>query len=171
MTIPAWLIDLGIPEDCLSQQSSASEKKSSFSINPDREDQIWRVKVDGCWLQTSAKKRVDYLFWVRSRSGRQLILLVELKGNDFGKALQQIESTLRLLCKKAPGQGIHTGAHQASPGHDLTSEGGVRAYVILSKGKKVRQRSVERERLRTRYNVRVYPRSQSLAVKGVDKLP
>ena len=171
MTPPSWLLKLGVPADCISQSSSASENQRSFSIRPESGDVIWRVKTDGCWFSSSNLKKVDYLFWVSSSSGSRLVLLVELKGKDFGTALQQIEASLHRLCKLADGQGIHTGDHRPSPGHDRHDQAGVRAYVILSKGKGVPQRQIERARLSKRYGVIVHPQSQRLEVKGVDALP
>ena len=97
--------------------------------------------------------------------------MVELKGKDFGTALQQIEASLQHLCKLADGQGIHMGNHRLSPGHDRHDRAGVRAYVILSKGKGVPLRQTERARLSKQYGVIVHPYSQRLEVKGVDALP
>jgi hypothetical protein len=171
MSTPQWLRALEIPKDCISPTSSAQERRRSFSIHPQEGDSVWRVKVDGCWLQSSDEKKVDYLFWGQSASGRRVILLVELKGQNFGKALEQMKSTLQRLCKRAGSSGIHTGSHQSSPGHDLHATGGVRAYVVLSKGRGVPQRQRERERIRRRYGVLVYPKSQRLEINGLDALP
>lgn len=173
MTAPAWLLELGIPEHCISNSSSSREKGRRFSIRPHRGsngDVIWRIQVDGCWLPEDVKK-VDYMFWGQSSSGRKLILLVELKGQDFGKALQQIRSTLDLLCKRSAGNRVHTGVHGMSPGHDLPEAAGIKAFVVLSKGRGVPQRQVERERIRQRYGVIVYHREQRLEIKGLDAVP
>lgn len=167
---PDWLSELGIPPRCISRSSSAAESGRSFAIRPLSGDNIWRVHLDGCWITDPDSRRVDYLFWASSPTGRRLVLLVELKGKDFGSALQQIEATLKRLCKRADGHGIHTGAHRTSPGHER-HEQGVRAYVILSKGKGVPQRQSEKERLRRRYGVIVLQHSRRLEVDGVDKLP
>ena len=170
MKAPQWLRALEIPDVCISQASSAREGRRRFVIHLREGDQIWRVKMDGCWLTSSSEKKVDYLFWGSSALGRKVILLVELKGKHFGKALEQIESTLQRICKRADGRGIHTGAHQESPGHGLHKQG-VQAYVVLSKGKGVPQRRLERERIRKRYGVLVHPKSQRLEVNGLDALP
>jgi len=170
MKAPQWLRALEIPDACISQASSAREGRRRFVIHLREGDQIWRVKMDGCWLTSSSEKKVDYLFWGSSALGRKVIILVELKGKHFGKALEQIESTLQRTCKRADGRGIHTGAHQESPGHDLHQEG-VQAYVVLSKGKGVRKRLRERERIRQRYGIRVYPKSQRFDINNIDALP
>jgi len=172
MSPPQWLTALGIPEECVSNHSSAEEKGRRFSIRPQRgneRDQIWRVHVDGCWIQGDAK-RVDYLFWGQSASGRRGVLLVELKGQDFGKALEQIESTLGRLCKRSGGNIIHTGVHLDAPPHDPPEKGGVRAYVVLSSGRGVPQRFRERQRIQKRYDVIVYPHEQRLEADGLDAL-
>jgi hypothetical protein len=131
VSVPPWLTALGIPEKCVSNSSSAEEKGRRFSIHPQPGDEIWRVHVDGCWVRDNVK-RVDYLFWGRSASSRQVILLVELKGQDFGGALQQIESTLQRLCRRSGSNIIHTGHHRASPGHELHGTGGVRATKLTA---------------------------------------
>jgi len=154
VNVPEWLLAVGIPAQCITPQSAAEEQGRRFIIRPRRDvdgDTIWRVRVDGCWLNHDVAK-VDYLFWGQTGAGRRLLLLVELKGQDFGKALAQIESTLQLLCKRSADRGIHTGAHLAAPGHDT-----VKAYVVLSRGKGVPLRQRERERIRRRYGVIVVP--------------
>jgi len=164
VNIPEWLFALGIPAQCITSQSAAEEQGRRFTIRPRRGadgDTIWRVAVDGCWLDGTVKK-VDYLFWGQTGAGRRLLLLVELKGQDFGKALAQIESTLQQLCKSAADHGIHTGTHVAAPGHDT-----VKAYVVLSRGKGVPLRQKERERIRLRYGVIVYPGEKRCEFDGL----
>jgi hypothetical protein len=165
------LAALGIPEQCIERRSSAAERGRRFSIHPQPEDEIWRVHVDGCWLQGSDEKRVDYVFWGQSASGRRSVLLVELKGRDFGKALAQIESTLQCLCKRSGDDLVHATMRPSSPGHDPPARGGVRAFVVLSKGRGVPQRTVERRKLQQRYGVIVYPYGRMLQVDGLDALP
>jgi len=171
VNVPPWLTALGIPTACITRQSSASEHGRSFSIHCQKGDHVWRVQIDGCWLPDVDQKKADYLFWAESASGNRMVLVVELKGQNFGKALAQIESTLQYLCKNGGKCGIHTGAHQDSPGHGSVAEGGVRAYAVLSKGRGVPKRLRDRERLRQRYGVIVHSKSQRLAVNGVDTLP
>jgi hypothetical protein len=133
MSVLEWFRAIGIPETCVEKRSSCEENGRSFSIAPEKSDEIWRVTVDGCWIDDDQQK-VDYLFWVKSKSDKKAIILVELKGGDYGKALSQIDSTLRMLCKYSRENIIHTGPHQASPGHNLVSDNGVQAYVVLSQG-------------------------------------
>ena len=178
MSIPQQLVALGIPERCIERRSSAQEKDRQFSIRPQTGDEIWRVHLDGCWLQDNEQKRVDYMFWARSASGHKSVLLVELKGKNFGKALEQIESTLEFLCKRSGRNVVHAAAPNALE-HDPPSAGGVRAYVILSKGKRgasqqskrgLPQQSTKRRKLQQRYGVIVYPHGVKLQVNGLGAL-
>jgi hypothetical protein len=170
MKTPQWLEALGIPDSCISLASSAREGKCSFVIHTRPDEQVWRVKVDGCWIQSGAEKKVDYLFWGQSVSGQKLIILVELKGQHFGEALKQIENMLQRLCKRAAGSGIHTGPHRDSPGHNRASAGGVLAFTVLSTGKGVPKRLRERERIRQRYGVLVRSKTRRLEANGLDGL-
>lgn len=171
MSAPKWLRDLGISESCISRKSSANERGRSFSIRPSKGDHIWCIKVDDCWIRSSGEKKADYLFWCQSRTGRRVIILVELKGKNFGESLQQIKAMLERLCKNADERGIHTGTHRAAPGHDQHDKGGVRAYVVLSKGRGVPKRQVELERIRQKYGVIVHPHEKRFEVYGIDALP
>jgi len=180
MAVPEWFKALDIPDACVEKRSACKENQRSFSIRPTSGDEIWRIKVDGCWV-SGAQKRVDYIFWVQSKSGKRAIILVELKGSNYGKALDQIESTLRLLCKHSSTNFVHTGKHQISPGHDGTADKGVQAYVVLStgrqasktatrRGRKIPQRLSRLERIRLGYGVRVQPKTNRMFVRGVDAL-
>lgn len=179
MNIPEWVTIIGIPNSCVEKRSSCREKGRSFSIVPAQSDEIWRMKVDGCWFDDTQKK-VDYLFWIQAKSGEKAIILVELKGGDYGKALLQIENTLRLLCKYSHQNMIHTGRYQQSPGHNSVNDKGIQAYVVLShghsasnrtskRGRKLPQRHSQLERIRQKYHVRVHPTTKRFQHHGVDK--
>ncbi len=170
-TVPAWILNLGIPAECVDQRSSAREKGRRFSIAPLRDDTIWRIHMDGCWLQTSDQKRVDYLFWGQSASNKRVIILVELKGKQFGSALKQVEATLQHLCKRANDRGIHTGSHYQSPGHDPHARGGIRVYIVHSGGERVSRRQADIERIRQRYGVRVRTFEQHGQIARLDNIP
>ncbi|MBN1318703.1 MAG: hypothetical protein JXA42_24695 [Anaerolineales bacterium] len=143
-----------------------------FSIRPKRGDIIWRIHVDGCWLQSSnPEKRVDYLFWTKSANGVRRVILLELKGQGIGKALDQIDSTLQRLCKRKSTNQIHRGQHQRSPGHDPVSQGGVLAVVVHTAGRGVPQRLKEIERLREIFGIRVHMHKNRFSVNGLDALP
>ncbi len=148
MNHPTWFAKLDMPAECVSRQSSAKEKQSSLVIHLAKDDQIWRVKVDGCWLKDEAAARCDYLFYGQSHTGWQMTLLVELKGKHLGKALQQIEATILRL----------RNAYQ----------GDLRACIILSRGKGVPQRLKERELLRRKYGLRLRIHTTRLEVQSIE---
>jgi len=70
MSLPDLLANLDIPDKCIDQHTSASERGRSFVINLQSDDIIRRIKVDGCWLDQVDGKKVDYMFWCHNnRSG------------------------------------------------------------------------------------------------------
>ena len=170
MSPPAWLLELGIPETCISLQTSVGDAQARFRLRKAPGDEVWCVRVDGCWLN-SEQKKVDYLFYCSNASGNHTVVLVELKGRHFSDALAQIRSTLKQLCKLGIDGGIHQGAHQNSPGHAAAHSGGVRAYVILSKYRSTSLDQIELQRIAKEFQVVILPRSQVLSVPGVDRLP
>lgn len=153
--IQRHLLAMGVPEECISQMSSAGTVRR-FSIRPLRGEEIWRVFVDGCWIRDNVTRRVDYLFWARTSSGQHIIILVELKGGHFTDALEQIEQMLQLL---------------ATYKDTIPSEVEKRAYAVLSHGRGVPQATNMRERLRKRYGVRVVAREKRIEVDGIESLP
>ena len=170
MSLLGELLSSVIPPECVSSRSAVREHRRRFSIQPRAGDEICCIELDGCWLKSDPVKRVDYLFLGRSAAGKKLVLLVELKGGNFGKALDQIEATLQFLCRQGSGNVIHNGEHKSALAHDAPENGGVRAYVILSHGRKVGLRSRQVEDIRKRFGVRVYAR-EGVSVNGLDALP
>jgi hypothetical protein len=154
MPLPDMLANLGIPDECLDQRASASESGRSFVINKQRGDVIQRIKVDDCWLDHADGKKVDYMFWCHN--SKQRLCLVELKGSNFGRSLEQIKATLHLLFERQPRL------------RDFADQGGVCAYVVLSKG--VPQRLKERAKIKKLYNVIVYPHTKRLELEDVNDL-
>ena len=161
-----FCVRLGVPDGCITNSTSASENKRTFTIERQPGDQVWRVKVDHCWLHDQDGAKTDYLFWCQSAGGQKYIFLVELKGRDFSHALEQIEAMLARLCRKVEGNLVHRRVdHRASPGHGLTSAGGVRAFAVLSQGGEVQTNQKEIARIRQRYNVVVHPKSVKKEVR------
>jgi hypothetical protein len=170
VNVPEQLAALGIPPECIENRSSAQEKTRRFSIRPKPGDQIWRIRVDGCWLVGTTRKRVDYVFWCQSASGQRAVLLIELKGKNFGAALEQMDSTLELLCKQSGRNIVHRDAHPGALAHKPINEGGVRAFVILSKGTGVPRRSKERLAIQKKYGVIVHSCTRQERIDGLDSL-
>jgi len=167
---PAWLLELGVPANCISLQTSVGDDNARFRLQKVPGDEVWCVRVDDCWIAGDQRK-VDYLFYCSSGNGDNKIVLVELKGRHFSDALAQIRSTLGQLCKLGVRRGIHLGVHQNSPGHGPTQFGGVRAYVILSKYRSTNLDQIEIKNIAKRYRVAVMPRGQLLSIRGVNHLP
>ncbi len=167
---PKWILDLGINVAHISHSSSVTEHGRTFVIEPVPGDQIWRILLDSGWLKGSFRK-ADYLFWGKNSQGKCVMIIVELKGVDYGHALSQIANTLAILCKHSDTNIVHVGYHRNGPGHALTSERGVKAYVILSNSRQVPLKLKEREAIRQKYNVVVVAKSRELRVRGINNLP
>jgi hypothetical protein len=116
---------------------------------------IWRIKIDDCWLGGADERKVDYLFWSTNKLGKERLSLVELKGENFGDALEQIESTLRRLYGNKPAL------------RQFAAQGGICVYVILSKGKGVPQNLNRIAKIKKDFDVIVRPKSQRLELDGV----
>lgn len=160
LSFQEFCVRLGIPPGCISESTVASEHGRKFRIDRRPGDKVWRVQVDHCWLDDHDGAKTDYLFWCQSASGQKQIILVELKGRDFSHALEQIEAMLARLCQKSAVNLVHRRADlRASPGHDLTSAGGIKACVVLSKGDEFQYNNVKIARIRKRYQVNVYRKS------------
>ena len=153
ITFPDFCIQLGIPAGCISNSSIASENGRTFRIIMQRGDQVWRVKVDHCWLHERDGAKTDYLFWCQCATGQKYIFLVELKGKNFGQALEQTRAMLIRLCKRSSINIVHRGNYYASPGHRLTAYHGVSAYVVLSSGRDVGFNQTEIAKIRKEFNI------------------
>lgn len=156
MSLPPLLNELGIPEDCVNQTASAQEKGRSFVINRQQDEVVWRIMVDHCWLRDSERPRVDYLFL--GINHRECLVLVELKGKNFGHALEQIASALAHLYELKPAL------------RQVAAQGGLSAYVVMSKGQGVSRRFNEIAKIAKKYHVIVHPKSQRHEINGVSRL-
>lgn len=146
MSPPAWLIALGVPGKCMEPLAAAQENQRRFKLEVARNRTVWRVRVDGCWLSSPQQKKVDYLFCVEEPSGSWKLILVELKGKDFGHALEQIRQVVEFI--------------KAQPTfHQLGSQP-IQAVVVLSNGNNVPAYQRERDRLRARHGIQVIAKSQ-----------
>jgi hypothetical protein len=94
------------------------------------------------------------MFWCHNR--KQHLCLIELKGSNFGSALKQIRAMLHLLFERQPRL------------RAFAAQGGICAYVILSKGKGVPLRLKEMAKIKKDHNVIVYSSTRRLELKGVD---
>ncbi len=74
-----------------------SEKKCRYSLDNPNHIPVTVFHVDG-WLVSGDEDcpRCDYIYDINVPS-KSVVIFIELKGMDYGKALQQIESTVKLF--------------------------------------------------------------------------
>jgi hypothetical protein len=69
------------------------ENKSKITFLNPNQDKILTIKVDGCAISDNETLRCDYALIPSD----EVEIYVELKGSDIVHAVEQIESTIRLL--------------------------------------------------------------------------
>jgi hypothetical protein len=156
MSFPQILIELDIPENCIDQKTSASERGRSFVLHREQDETVYRIKVDDCWLGSDDGKKVDYLFWYTNNKAR--LILVELKGQNLGTALKQIAATLEYLYNLRPTL------------RQFATQGGICVYIVLSRGKGVGKRLNQIDKLKKTYQVIIRSKSQRLELNGMHEL-
>ncbi len=83
--------------ECFDNSTVAKENHKEFRLENKSKKTICRVKVDGCLIDDQRTKRCDYLFKVCETKKH---FLVELKGTDVNKAVEQIISTFDFINRK-----------------------------------------------------------------------
>ncbi|MBR4625560.1 MAG: hypothetical protein IKO56_08525 [Alphaproteobacteria bacterium] len=76
--------------------SSASESGRKFVIENRSKIKILKYKIDGGLINDDNEIKCDYGFY----TANDVLYLVELKGSDYGHAIDQIINTIKLLLKK-----------------------------------------------------------------------
>lgn len=90
------------PEDCILDGLRISESGRSFSIRKTAGETIIGLDLRKCANWPPCKKRTDGLFLCLSTNSRSLlVVLVELKGTDRERAMDQLNDTAETLCSKA----------------------------------------------------------------------
>ncbi|HOG26917.1 MAG TPA: hypothetical protein PLI24_04020 [Candidatus Cloacimonas sp.] len=76
--------------------TNAQENNRTFNIICDKniKKTIVKVWIDGCLIPDQDKKKCDYMFIIPEG---KVLILVECKGNDVKKAIEQIRSTIQIL--------------------------------------------------------------------------
>lgn len=69
------------------------ENKSKITFLNPNQDQILTIQVDGCVISDNETLRCDYALMPSD----EIEIYVELKGSDIVHAVEQLESTIRLL--------------------------------------------------------------------------
>lgn len=83
--------------DCFSDSTVAKEKGKEFRLENKSKRTVCQVRVDGCLIDDKRTKRCDFLFKVCET---EIHYLVELKGADVNKAVEQIVHTFEFINKK-----------------------------------------------------------------------
>ncbi|MGD1892811.1 MAG: hypothetical protein ACFB15_19775 [Cyclobacteriaceae bacterium] len=83
--------------ECFDNSTVAEENGKKFHLENKSKKTICRVKVDGCLIDNQRTKRCDYWFKICETEQH---FLVELKGTDVSKAVEQIISTFDFVNRK-----------------------------------------------------------------------
>lgn len=79
---------------CIVEELQAQEKGRGVKLSPSSSSEAIKIRVDGCLIDDGAK-RCDCLFFYKKSEGRRYAFLVELKGNNYFHALEQLAATKR----------------------------------------------------------------------------
>lgn len=94
MMDPNQLFKDGKPETTNNQTITCSEKRSRYiAWNPKRKLNC-KIRIDNALIKSNSVPRCDYGLWVEE--GNRMIL-IELKGSDVDRALEQLFSTHELF--------------------------------------------------------------------------
>ena len=153
------LAALQVPESCISDNRSAKENRCSIQLKLPPEWTVRQVAVDGCWMRSEERKKVDILFHVLPEPIHEpsAVLLVEFKGHHVGHALDQLESTLQQLSQYSAWRSMQTFKRFGC--------------VILSKCPQIGNYAQRRQKLTERYKIDIRFKSQQLTVVETDLFP
>jgi len=146
---PAWLSsNLQIQADCIEQATAAKEKGKRFELVAPSGSQVFKVKVDGCWIKSEQTQKVDYMFCcvLHNQPVTQDVILVELKGRHYGEALEQMKATLAKL----------------QPYLSAIKPRQLIGCIVLSNGNEVGNYQTEALRIRKRYGIVLQHKSKEL---------
>lgn len=153
------LAALQVPDACISRSRAAKENNCSIQLKLPSEWTVVQVAVDGCWISSETQKKVDVLFQVIPELTQEhsAVLLVEFKGHHLGRALDQLESTLRHL-------------HQY-PAWRTAQRLKRFGFVILSKCPQIGSYAQRRQVLTERYKIDIRWKTQQVTVSATDLFP
>lgn len=85
-------------DNCFLPGTSITEKGKTFSLRPEKGEEVVGIRLDGCLVHSQSGLACDAAFFVHSRSQKRLVIaLVELKGADVAHAIKQIKASRDLL--------------------------------------------------------------------------
>lgn len=90
-------LDIQDKDECFSDSTVAKEKGKEFRIIKNANQQLCKVRIDGCLITDITIKKCDFMFYVCET---QKLLLVELKGKNIEHAISQITHTKGYLKQK-----------------------------------------------------------------------
>lgn len=154
------------PEDCFLPGTKIEEKGRVFSIRPDTGEAAIGLKLSplrNAW--PNGQGICDGLFVCLAQNCNHLIVtLVELKGSDVEKAMNQILDTCILLCKAANNHilEIHSeGVFDAAASLNRAGHGsGVLGVIVGRIG--LAQNQKEKKRLWNRHKLRIWAKTGKL---------
>lgn len=76
---------------CESKSLIGQEKGRGVKLTPSSNGKAMKIKVDDCLITET--KRCDCLYFYQQSQSKQHAILVELKGNNYAHALEQLEAT------------------------------------------------------------------------------
>ncbi len=83
---------------------AVQENKKTYRLLNEERREICQVRIDGGLIQEDNIKRCDYGFWICEAN---LVFLVELKGKNIKKAIEQLISTINVLRNELQGRKIN----------------------------------------------------------------
>lgn len=84
--------------DCFLPGTSISEKGKTFSLSPQKGEEVVGIRLDGCLANSQSGLACDAAFFVHIKPQKRLVIaLVELKGADVAHAIKQIKASRDLL--------------------------------------------------------------------------
>ena len=91
------LLEAEDKNECFSNSTVAKEHNKEFRIKRSKKQSVCKVQIDDCLMTSEATKKCDYFFRI-CETGENL--LVELKGTDVTRAVNQIVETFKMLNSK-----------------------------------------------------------------------
>ncbi len=73
------------------------ENQSKYVLNNNSNYEISKIKIDDCVFDSNDGKKCDYLITARQQNKTEYIYLIELKGHQILKAVNQLNDTLDKL--------------------------------------------------------------------------
>lgn len=160
---------------CLLPGTSIGENQRVFSIKPEPGEQVAGVRVDGCVVTDSLRPRCDGLFVLLPPGSPYFVIaLVELKGNDVGRAKRQLLATQEFLLERL---GCALGHHGVEILRKMSfqpltgrSHGGMVLGIVVSRGRLVLgQRDIMRLR-KNRIKWKHFQNASGLKIRELTKL-